>query len=299
MRQKTCPICHTLPASVPSEFSLVPCPECGVFWTYIAQELQSEELYRDSVYAVVDNRRGLFERIIFGEARKVLKQARKFRPEAQTLLDFGAGKGQFLAMARELGWEGTGIETEKARAEFGIQRYQVAILHTFYVGGKIGHGFVDMISLNHVLEHLPDPLKLLEELLHQNLHPRGILYLEVPRRNSWQAILGGSRWMHWDIPKHLTHWTASDLDEAMDKIGFRKVGQRNFSVHLGVLGMLQAILSRVGFRDNLILRLKTKKTPGLMLLIGVLIPAAWLLEVASMFVQKSGIIGAFYCRYED
>jgi hypothetical protein len=72
------------------------------------------------------------------------------------------------------------------------------------------------------------------------------------------------------------------------------VAKRVFSVHLGVLGMMQALLARIGFRENLILRLKRKKTPGLVVLIGVALPFAWILEVLSVGFGKSGIMGLYF-----
>ncbi|MCR9084597.1 MAG: class I SAM-dependent methyltransferase, partial [Cyclobacteriaceae bacterium] len=121
---------------------------------------------------------------------------------------------------------------------------------------------------------------------------------EVPRADSWQAQIAGGNWMHWDIPKHLTHWTEEILVENVEKLGFRKVATRSYSIHLGVLGMLQAFLSRLGFRENLILRLKRKKTIGLMLIVGLVLPFAWILEVVSIPFGKSGIVGVYFEKHD-
>ena len=99
--------------------------------------------------------------------------------------------------------------------------------------------------------------------------------------------------MHWDIPKHLTHWNSKSLEKELQKIGVSPIGQRGFSVHLGILGMLQALMSRFGFRENLIYRLKRKKTLGLILGIGLLLPFATGLEALSVLFGKSGILGIY------
>lgn len=296
MRQISCPVCHTFPPIAPESRSVHRCESCGVRWTFLPDEVNAEALYEDEVYAVVDNRRSIFERIIFSEAKTVLRQALKLHPKINSLLDFGSGKGQFLAVAKEVGFEGLGIETAKDRAGFAREKYQVRVLGEYYSGGKIGQGNFDFITLNHVLEHLPDPIELMQELLSQNLASKGLVYIEVPRADSWQAKIAGADWMHWDIPKHLTHWTEAGLELEFSKIGFQRVGTRGFSVHLGVLGMLQALLSKVGFNENLILRLKRKKTPGLLILIGMVLPFAWGLEVISTGFGKSGIVGIYLRR---
>lgn len=297
MRQVICPVCKTPPTFSPAPCSLCTCTSCGVRWTFLPEEIQWEELYRDEVYAVVDNRTSIFEKIIFSEARKVLRQAQSLSPEASCLLDFGSGKGQFLAVAKALGWNGLGIETEAERAKFAREKYGVEVLTSLYSQGKIEGGNFDLITLSHVLEHLPAPVELLEELIIHNLAPHGLLYLEVPRADSWQAKIAGKFWMHWDMPKHLTHWNAKTLESQLQKIGLTPVAKRSFSLHLGVLGMLQALMSRFGFRENLIFRLKRKKTFGLMLGIGILLPVAVILEVLSLPFGKSGILGIYSRRH--
>jgi SAM-dependent methyltransferase len=296
MRQVTCPVCSTSPSQIPASLRKVICDSCGVSWTYLPEFIDSAQLYRDEVYAVVDNRQSVFEQIIFSEAKKVLQKARKECPDSSKLLDFGSGKGQFLAVAKDQGWQGSGIETEKARADFAREKYGVEVICEYYQGGKVNQDPVDLIVLNHVLEHLPQPMLLLEELLKSNLNPDGLLYIEVPRADSWQAKIAGDHWMHWDVPKHLTHWTGSVLENQLRNLGFRLVAKRGYSVHLGVLGMMQALLARVGFRENLILRLKRKKTLGLVILIGVALPFAWVLEVLAVGFGKSGIMGLYFRR---
>ncbi|NVJ87182.1 MAG: class I SAM-dependent methyltransferase [Algoriphagus sp.] len=297
MRQVSCPVCHSSPKLTPNPFSIIACPNCGISWTWIPEDVDSESLYRDEVYAVVDNRNSIFEKIIFREARKILIGAKKMNPAAMRLLDFGSGKGQFLAVAKNLEWDGVGIETEKARADFAREKYGVKVLNQFYETGPIEKGKYDLMTLNHVLEHLPKPLELLRELLRENLVENGILYIEVPRLDSWQARIAGKNWMHWDIPKHLTHWTEEGLKKELAKLGFLAVGSRSFSIHLGVLGMLQALLSRLGFRDNLILRLKREKSFGLLITLALVLPFAWVIEFVSTFFGKSGITRLYFQRH--
>lgn len=251
-------------------------------------------MYEDEVYAVVDNRKSIFERIIFREAGKVLEKASSLlASQSKRLLDFGSGKGLFLAVAKESGWQSLGIETAKDRADFAREKYGVEVRQEFYSGGKIEEGNFDFVALNHVLEHLPDPLGLLKELLDSNLSKNGLVYIEVPRADSWQAKIAGQNWMHWDIPKHLTHWTEVGLAKELNRIGYQKVEERSFSIHLGVLGMLQALMSGLGYRGNLILNLKRKKTAGLLMGIAVLLPFAWIFELISVPFGKSGIIGLY------
>jgi SAM-dependent methyltransferase len=296
MRQITCPVCNTPPERIQESHSVASCHSCGLLWTYLPEEVDADALYTDEVYAVVDNRKSIFERIIFSEANKILNKARKLHPKAGSLLDFGSGKGQFLFAAKRSGWKGLGIETAAERGNFAHEKYEVDVLNHFYKGGRIQNESFDFITLNHVFEHLPEPMCLMSELLEKNLALDGLVYIEVPRCDSWQAKIADKDWMHWDIPKHLTHWTEAGLEAEFSKIGFKKIGSRGFSVHLGVLGMLQSLLSKVGFKENLILQLKQKKTPGLLILIALFLPFAWIFELISSGFDKSGIFGIYLRR---
>lgn len=296
MRQLHCPVCLSSPSYTPISGNCVLCSTCNLSWTYLAEEVDLASLYRDEVYQVVDNRNSVFEKIIFSEAKKILLKAKKYHPWATSVFDFGAGKGQFLAVAKRMGWQVNGIESEPKRGAFAKEKYLVSLHVGYYEGGKIGvHGF-DLITLNHVLEHLPSPMELLRELLEQNLEKNGLLYLEVPRADSWQSRLAGASWMHWDIPKHLSHWTESTLLEQCASLGLKPVAKRSFSIHLGVLGMLQALLSQVGWKENLILRLKKKKSMGLLLAIAFLLPLAYGIELLAVAFGKSGILGLYFRR---
>ncbi|MFC3879726.1 class I SAM-dependent methyltransferase [Algoriphagus namhaensis] len=294
MRQILCPVCSQKPSGSPQENSLVTCTLCETTWTFFSQEVDADALYEDAVYAVVDNRKSIFERIIFREARRVLKKAEKLlKSTSPSLLDFGSGKGQFLWVAKQRSWVGLGIETAADRANFARDKYGVKVLSEFYDKGKVMGAPFDLISLNHVLEHLPDPLHLLKELLNENLAENGMVYLEVPRKNSWQAGIAGKNWMHWDIPKHLTHWTEPILLNGLAEIGFHKVASRKFSIHLGLLGMLQALLALGGYKGNLILALKGKKNPFLLVMVICLTPLALLLELGACLFNRGGILGIY------
>jgi len=299
MQQTRCPICHTPPATEPPPLSIHLCANCGSLWTFIPEEIDPNGFYKDEVYAVVDNRGSVVERIIFREAGRVLQQAAACLPAGKRrLLDFGCGKGQFLAKAKSIGWAGLGIETAAERAGFARDRYGVEVLPEAYSGGKISAGEFDLICLNHVLEHLPEPLRLLKKLLDANLAANGVVYIEVPRADSLQTKIAGSNWIHWDIPRHLTHWTEPGLVKELKRIGYKKIAQRSFSLHLGVLGMLQALMSRFGYRKNLIIGLKRRRSPGLMVAVALLLPLALMAEVFSSLMEKGGITGLYLKRPE-
>ncbi|ERM81311.1 hypothetical protein P872_10530 [Rhodonellum psychrophilum GCM71 = DSM 17998] len=296
MRQIKCPVCNAPAKNSPPELALVPCHQCGLTWTFIEKAIDAEALYEDEVYAVVDNRKSIFEKIIFGEAKKVIATVSTLlgHEKKTKVLDFGSGKGQFLVQAKLSGWETLGIETSPSRAAFAQEKYGLEIQTGFYQGGKINTGEFDLITLFHVLEHLPEPVALLHELTNKNLSKSGVLVIEVPNYGSWQSRIAAKDWMHLDIPRHLSHWTADQLKNQMKTIGFIPVKQQGFSIHLGVLGMLRAILGKFGYRGNIIFDLKNRRKPLLLASILVTLPLAFVLESLSTLFQKGGVLRIYF-----
>jgi len=297
MRQIKCPVCGSTPRSDVPQFETVRCVTCQTTWTFIINEIDQTAMYQDEVYEVVDNRRSIFEKIILWEAKRSLQKAERFLGKNQRkLLDFGAGKGHFLLQAKDMGWDGLGVETSRARADFARENYGLEISGNYYERGPIGTHDFDFISLNHVLEHLPEPMRLLSELTRSNLESSGILMIEVPRIDSWQARIAGKDWMHLDIPKHLTHWSQEGLVSELEKLDLEPCAKRKYSIHLGVLGMLQALLVNTGYRENIILALKRKKSLSVVARVLFLLPFALLLEGLSVPFDKSGIIGIYFTK---
>ena len=105
-----------------------------------------------------------------------LQQLAKSGVRGGTLLDIGAGGGEFVALARQSGFDACGIEPNQGYAEYARMEYQVPVTTAGLdeVTGRYG-----IITLFHVLEHLRLPLEVFERL-HSLLEPDGVLFIEVP-----------------------------------------------------------------------------------------------------------------------
>lgn len=106
----------------------------------------------------------------------------RFVARPRRILDVGAATGDFLAIARGRGYEVAGIElSEYAAAE--ARRKHGLELHTGFLESYESSEQFDVIHLNHVLEHLPDP-GLAVRTLDSLLAPGGGIYIEVPQQFS-------------------------------------------------------------------------------------------------------------------
>ena len=111
------------------------------------------------------------------------------------ILDIGSGPGYFLEAGRECGWQVLGFEPSRIAAEYTRAR-GLAVVNDFFSAAKAReHGPFDVISLSMVLEHVRDPIGLIEEA-RSLLVPGGLLLLISP--NDFN-------------PLQMTLWEASGL----------------------------------------------------------------------------------------
>jgi len=140
-------------------------------------------------------------------------------------------------------------------------------------------------------------MDLARALTRDNLKREGLLVIEVPNIRSWQSLFAKERWIHLDVPRHINHFTKQRLKQMMEELGFTAVRTSYFSLHLGVLGMLDSLLKLCGYRKNLIFELKNKKSIGLLLKIAFVLPVALLLEGLAAWRGRGGIT-RIYLKYK-
>ena len=106
------------------------------------------------------------------------------------LLDFGSGSGEFLALAAKAGHVVQGIEPGESFARHAREAYGVPVQTCTWQQAEFAPGSFDIITANHVLEHLREPVSALKQIATW-LADDGVLYVSVPnalgrRRRSFQ-----------------------------------------------------------------------------------------------------------------
>jgi len=124
--------------------------------------------------------------IRLGWFKSRLKRLRKLTPYGKTLLDIGAGTGDFVALALEEGWRAEGLEVSSYACERAHEKYGLnlicADIDEFV---STASGQFDVIHLSHVFEHLIGPREFLDAAK-KLLSPNGVLIIEVPNQfRSW------------------------------------------------------------------------------------------------------------------
>ena len=137
--------------------------------------------------------------------------------QAGTLLDVGCGNGKFIRQMRSLGWNARGVDPDPAAVAEGLR-----------AGLSVFQGSImdlppdpryDVITLNHVIEHVPDPILLLSECKKRLTPATGRLMIMTPNLNSLGHRWFGRFWRGLEIPRHLMLFSSTALTKCASLAG--------------------------------------------------------------------------------
>jgi 2-polyprenyl-3-methyl-5-hydroxy-6-metoxy-1,4-benzoquinol methylase len=138
------------------------------------------------------------------------------------LLDFGCGAGGFLLRARELTATACGVEIETRLTDHFQKRDLMVFQNQSKISNYIRKMGLEIITMFHVLEHIPDPKATLLELS-KLLTDDGQIIVEVP--NADDALLtlynnkAFSNFTYWSC--HLFLYTAKTLQILFDQVNLK------------------------------------------------------------------------------
>jgi SAM-dependent methyltransferase len=143
------------------------------------------------------------------------------------LLDVGCATGDFLQLAQNNGWAIRGTEYSPYAAKFAGDLLKADIYCGHLMDARYEDSFFDVVTFWHVLEHLHDPMRYLQEA-HRILKPSGLLVIAVPNVNDYvmqiaYRLVKGRRLKLFskdDREIHLYHLSAETLRNYLQKTGF-------------------------------------------------------------------------------
>jgi 2-polyprenyl-3-methyl-5-hydroxy-6-metoxy-1,4-benzoquinol methylase len=144
-------------------------------------------------------------------------------PSRGRLLDVGSAEGTFLRLFQDAfpGWEAEGVEPSADFAEFSRSHYELKRVTTARLEDLDSWpaATMDLISINHVLEHLLDP-DWFFGAAGRMLKPGGHLFIDVPDAEGESHGIGN---LH---IAHVYHFTMDTLGNFLEKHGFEAVSSR-------------------------------------------------------------------------
>lgn len=186
--------------------------------TYPQPSLENLGKYYESEDYIshTDNKRSLFEKLYHFIKSIALKNKlnliNTLQPSKGKILDIGAGTGDFLSVAKNDGWETIGVEPSDRAKSIAINKGISFVENTSELEN---HSF-DVISMWHVLEHVPDLDKQIKELK-RLLKPTGTLIIAVPNFKSFDANRYGKFWAAYDVPIHFWHFSKTSIKLLFEK----------------------------------------------------------------------------------
>lgn len=269
-----CPVCEGAAASrleMGPGWHLRSCASCGT--VYAPEYADPDDLYVDGYRSAgpaliedgalveelaaagpgLDIQDPGFQRYLARLAGRRLDILAKATRPPGTLLDVGCGTGEFLAVARDRGWNVTGVDPVADAAEFCRAQRGLDVKTGLLQDVGLPERAFDVVSAAHVLEHMPKATEFLA-MVARWARPGGHVLIEVPNFRSVQRRTMGASWPGLRPLEHVVHFSADSLSRAFTNAGLTPVVMRtpsyvgppqNLGYALGDLGQarLRPLLS--------------------------------------------------------
>jgi SAM-dependent methyltransferase len=161
-------------------------------------------------------------------------------PAGKTLLDYGCGRGETLELFRAAGMKVSGTDTDPECVRLGARFGTTALLDTQNPVAQFGAKSFDVVTCFHVLEHVPSPLRTLQDIA---AIAREYALLAVPNL----------RFLYWPFKKdfQITMINEGHL-QGWDHWHFRNLAERHCGLELVEWGSDATILPLSGIMERLL-----------------------------------------------
>lgn len=238
-----CKLCHSTKIVVKfnlDQFQVMTCKSCGlVFLNNLWPQEEIADVYDAGYYQ--ERKEYYFGNVIaapqsgrwnenLDDFLGGLKTLGRFFHKPGKLLDIGCGIGIFLNMAREYGWEVTGVEVSPFAAEYARKRFNLEVHRGGLRKSNFPSNTFDVVTLWDTFEHMADPFAELREIK-RVLKTGGVLLLDTPNADGLLRAAADVLFRvtagqcHYPVRKlyhkyHLYYFGAANLSRALHEAGF-------------------------------------------------------------------------------
>jgi SAM-dependent methyltransferase len=205
---------------------IVRCNRCGLMYASPrAKEPDHVEIaeYDPNWDAITHQpQRYIKERLQVRDYARTRALLNRLYPDRGKLLEIGSGYGFLLAEFKKDGWDVQGVEPNGfccryTRATHGIEAFSCILEDA----GLADQSF-DVVLLNHVIEHMDDPLRTLREI-NRVLKLNGHFIVETPRYDTLMFKLLGRRERSLNCNGHIYFFTTRTLQNFYQAAGFQLI----------------------------------------------------------------------------
>lgn len=268
----------------PRHFVMQKCRDCqSEFLAPRPRESELPPFYPSDYHAYNENHSGVARLLVQMRARSRARFYGRLLPGRHgRIFDVGTGDCRhFDELRRFLDVECAGVEIQPDVAAKGRERGYEVIEGSLETADLTGHvGRYDIVSMNHVLEHVVDPHTMLERA-YDLLSPGGYVIGQLPTVSSWENRVFGRNWGGYHYPRHLQIPSKSGLFGLMEDVGLSSVKIRS-APHIQTTISLQNSLVRRGWHPQM----HNGKTPAYGALLLVSLPY----ELVAWMCDEGGIV---------
>jgi 2-polyprenyl-3-methyl-5-hydroxy-6-metoxy-1,4-benzoquinol methylase len=136
------------------------------------------------------------------------------------LLEIGCGNGDFLVVAKAMGFNVKGIEISEYATRIANRKLEEeSVICGDFEKVDLPEEYFEVCVLFDVIEHVRNPINFLERI-HKHLKPKGIIFIVTPSLDSWSAKLLKNSWMEFKA-EHLQYFDTQTIQNALAKTGFQ------------------------------------------------------------------------------
>lgn len=252
-------------------YAVQQCTNCGLRWLSPRPDKKGyDKLYSYDVYFSYANYEDIARSRRFYFCKRIEKIEKFLGRKNLEILEIGAATGEFCHEARLRGHHTTGLELSDGARKTALEKHGIQ-LSRLTVEELPREEKFDVIHMNHVLEHMPDPASTLDEC-HKRLKKDGVVVIEIPQQ------------------------IYNDLDNAKRLLGIAKKPEFTpYSLHHTYFftpALIAQLFEKTGFKVNILRTANPHRTP--------LRPFSWSnyilgpLLLASDLVHKGGNIIEVY-----
>jgi SAM-dependent methyltransferase len=175
--------------------------------------------YPSNYHAYVEPKSKITKYLIGKTRNKVAKALSRKISLNGSILDIGCSTGELLSTIQTFGrFQLFGVEYNENAARIARQK-GIDVWQGEYANIVIPNSSMDLVLMQHVLEHVYDPYSTLQKTFNI-LKPNGLVLGELPNFDSWDAKIFGRYWGGGHAPRHIFHFTPQALHQVLEKCGF-------------------------------------------------------------------------------
>lgn len=265
----SCPICHVednsvevYPATIdPQSFTAevfsarrlpdrrhyrwVKCKKCSLYRSDPISDIDLGELYKISTFDYSTELHGLRN-----SYRKIVNKTCP-NPKGKSIVEIGGGNGFFLQEAQEMGFsELTEIEPSLSAFESAHKNLKPYFIVDMLRDGLVPDDSVDIVVIFHVLDHLPDPSLVLNQI-YKMLRPGGAICIAVHNVNSVSAKILKNKSPIFDV-EHTYLYSKKTMKKILEQSRFKNIKVHHYKNSYSLAYLLHLIPINRNFKIRIL-----------------------------------------------